>query len=210
MDLNDWMDRLNEGRIHVLAGRPGSGKTSVAIECLKKWVRSSNCKKAVYFSIEAQATQIISWLGEASDRVTVFDQPCVSPYDLVSRLAESPVGTVEWVVIDYLQLMNNRQGLRVLMSRDRIRTVFEDLESLARNYRVKVLVLSQLPRHIEDIELSNSVEESTYLLRKHSLLPLNIPDSIQFLVRQGSDISSPERSTHIKIAHGKARNQNTE
>ncbi len=159
----------------VVAGRPGMGKTSLALSIAHNAARDKN---VAIFSLEMAGEQVVQrlisaetgidsqrlrlgriyedeWpnfiqatgvLSEAS--VFIDDTPAISPLEMrtKARRLYAEHG-LDLIIVDYLQLM--RGGQRVENRVQEISLISRSLKALARELKVPVLAVSQLSRAVE-------------------------------------------------------------
>lgn len=171
LDKN-WI--LDCGGLHILAGRPGMGKTSVAAWLMQR-LASQGCP-VLFFSLEMTAAQLVqkqvsewtrisSW--EISQNFTAHMGAVTSAIEqnleIKILLSDAPSQTVEriamvsqfakrhrglgCIVIDYLQLV--RTAVKLGSREQEVAHVSQSLKALAKNLNVPVIALSQLNRVVE-------------------------------------------------------------
>lgn len=178
MDLDEITSGFQPGELVIIAGRPGMGKTSLALTMARNAAVDNNTPVGI-FSLEMANHQLALRLLTAEARV---DSHLVRTGKLpktqwqnlgiaVGKLAEASVylddtpgiGVLELrakarrllaekkiglLMIDYLQLM---QGPRGVESRQQeISVISRSLKGLAKELNVPVLALSQLSRAVEN------------------------------------------------------------
>lgn len=174
-DLNRITNGLQSGELILLAARPSMGKTALALNIAYKAARAK--KSVAVFSLEMSKAQIgIRLLSAASnvEATKISSGKNLSPRErewLISALEdfeESPLYIddtsglsvanmrmklrrfkqehgIDLVVVDYLQLMSGSGENRV----QEISGISRGLKSLAKEFDVPVLALSQLSRNVE-------------------------------------------------------------
>ncbi len=178
MDLDEITSGFQPGELVIIAGRPGMGKTSLALTMARNAAVDNNTPVGI-FSLEMANHQLALRLLTAEARV---DSHLVRTGKLpktqwqnlgiaVGKLAEASVylddtpgiGVLELrakarrllaekkiglLMIDYLQLM---QGPRGVESRQQeISVISRSLKGLAKELNVPVLAISQLSRAVEN------------------------------------------------------------
>lgn len=174
-DLNKLTNGLQRGELILLAARPSMGKTALALNIAQG---AANAKKVVVvFSLEMSKRQIgIRILSALSD---VEATKIATGQNLCERDYEHMLGAIEdmerhpfyvddtsgltvaamrmklrrfkqehgldFVVVDYLQLMRGNGENRV----QEISEISRGLKSLAKEFNVPILALSQLSRNVE-------------------------------------------------------------
>ena len=177
LDLDDLTSGFQEGDLIIIAGRPGMGKTALALSMLRNAALDGNVGVGM-FSLEMANHQLAMRLLCAEARV---DSHFVRTGNLpkthwknlslsVGSLAEAPVflddtpaltvlelrakarrlkaeHNIGMIIVDYLQLM---QGPRGVESRQQeISVISRSLKALAKELKIPVVALSQLSRAVE-------------------------------------------------------------
>ena len=172
---NNWV--LDCGGLHIIAGRPGMGKTSVAL-----WLAEQVAAQGVgvlIFSLEMTAANLITkqvsaWtgvkqehmlrdfarhlpaVGEALNQrkdIPIFindsGRQTVERISMISQLARRHYN-IGMVVVDYVQLV--RTAERKQSREQEVAHVSASLKALAKTLTCPVVVLSQLNRAVESRE----------------------------------------------------------
>jgi replicative DNA helicase len=171
-DLDGYIFGLNPSDLILIAGRPGMGKTSFALNMAVGAAKIRSDKAVAIFSLEMSREQLVSriisseanisadqmrngqidnegWLsikegvGELSKlRVYIDDGANLSIGEMKSKLRR--VKDLGLVVIDYLQLMSTGRadGNRV----QEVSEITRNLKLMAKDLNVPVVVASQLSR----------------------------------------------------------------
>ena len=174
-DLDRLLGGLQRGDLITLAARPGMGKTSLALEIVRRVAEKG--ATVAFFSLEMGANQLAQRLVSAETTIDIRhlrtgpiceeDLACIGfAIEHLSKgqifidqtAAISPLGMraktrrlasrhpLDLVVVDYLQLMSARgQENRV----QEISYISRTLKELARELNVPLLALSQLSRNVE-------------------------------------------------------------
>jgi replicative DNA helicase len=174
-ELDDQLGGLESGMI-IMAGRPGSGKTALAVSMSAK-MSIKNELKGIYFSLEMPAKQLFrryiaidgdirsynlrsgdmssnDWelFGKSSDRIIRSN---FEVYDKYHRLDEilskcrqlHRVGNLDYMIVDYLQLVKtNSKGNR----EQEVATIARSFKELSMQLDIPVIALSQLSRKCEE------------------------------------------------------------
>lgn len=176
IDLDKLLGGLQPADLIIVAGRPGMGKTSLALTMAESIARRG--KSVGLFSLEMPAEQVVQRLvssatglesprlrsgdireaelskvfeamGELSKmRVFIDDTPAISPLELraKARRLHAEHG-LDLVIVDYLQLM--RAGIRAENRVQEVSYISRQLKSLARELEAPLIAVSQLSRAVE-------------------------------------------------------------
>jgi replicative DNA helicase len=137
------LSALIPGDLVLLGARPGHGKTLMGLELILQSVKSGN--HAAFYSLEYTKREIderLSALGatiSASNDVVPFDtsdEICANY--IVRQLSSAPRGTV--VVIDYLQILDQKRANPMLAAQIAVLKDFADMAGLI------VILISQIDR----------------------------------------------------------------
>lgn len=168
---------MHPGDLIIVAGRPGMGKTSLALNIGINACRYGNCAAAV-FSLEMPKDQLVKrmlcsesrvaagrlrtgqlaredWaaLAEAAGQLSdlgmfVDDTPGLTLMELRSKARRvASEQNLGLIVVDYLQLM--RSGTKTSSREQEISEISRSLKGLAKELGVPVIALSQLNRSVE-------------------------------------------------------------
>lgn len=173
--LNNQTNGWQRSDLIILAGRPGMGKTSAAIDfCLTPAIQNT---PAVFFSLEMSKEQLtgrilsiisginvqkiinkqvnnyeLEHIKESSNILKniplyIDDTPSLSLIDLKNkaRLLKKEKG-IELIVIDYLQLM---VGKNKQNREQEVNEISRGLKSLAKELNIPIIALAQLNRNNE-------------------------------------------------------------
>lgn len=162
---------MNEG-FYVLAGRPGTGKTTLALQIAEKVAKSGiptlfmslemsqhqitakriavdtgmNYTKLITGRVTAENYEkIAESCGKLSDHPLTINRRFSATVDDISFLAHQ-VKNIGFVVIDYLGLIRNPYGTKLY---EKVTDTSNRLKGLARQLGVPVLCLAQLNREVE-------------------------------------------------------------
>lgn len=173
-DLDSWTGGMKPGEFIVLAGRPGMGKSSLAVQLALRAARRG--KKVAFFSLEVSAQQVVQKALAMLSGIPAQDIRLrrVNP-DKVREYAEMLSETPLWIyddgrqspetirsallslrnsegldlaVIDYLQLLTS--GDKHSKGYDEITELSRKIKQLSRELALPVLTLSQLSREVEN------------------------------------------------------------
>jgi replicative DNA helicase len=174
-DLDKLLGGLQRSDLIVVAGRPGMGKTSLALSIAHNAARNKNVG---IFSLEMAGEQVVQRLisaetGIDSQRlrlgriyedewpnfiqatgllsetsIFIDDTPAISPLEMRTKARRLYAEhSLDLIIVDYLQLM--RGGQRVENRVQEISLISRSLKALARELEVPVLAVSQLSRAVE-------------------------------------------------------------
>jgi len=176
-DLDKLLGGLQRSDMVVMAGRPGMGKTSlalsIALQAARRWQ-----KRVALFSLEMSDEQLVQRLVSAEtgidsqrlrlgnikpDEWTTFyqairllsetsiyidDTPAISALELRTKARRLHAEHgLDLLIVDYLQLM--RGGSRSENRQQEISFISRSIKALARELNIPVLALSQLSRQVE-------------------------------------------------------------
>lgn len=176
--LDDRLSSFEPGKLYVIGGRPGTGKTTLMIQIALN-IAASKSKSVYLLSLEGSAEQLVMRMislivdvkygtaaGEKKDLITfcrsvlsempiyICDEPSKVYKD--GRFVADEIGD-GILMIDYLQLLQllkekdekiNAPNLRKAPAQGQCE-VISDLKRLAREKRIPVAVCSQLRRSVE-------------------------------------------------------------
>ena len=177
LDLDDLTSGFQEGDLIIIAGRPGMGKTALALSMLRNAALDGNVGVGM-FSLEMANHQLAMRLLCAEARVDshfvrtgnlpkthwknlslsvgslaeahVFldDTPALTVLELRAKARRLKAEhNIGMIIVDYLQLM---QGPRGVESRQQeISVISRSLKALAKELKIPVVALSQLSRAVE-------------------------------------------------------------
>lgn len=176
-DLDKLLGGFQPSDLIIVAGRPGSGKTSFALAAMQRAALEKK-KRVAFFSLEMSAEQLVQRLvasaadidshnlrigkvgdeewpkivkatGELSDtQIFIDDSAALTPLEIRAKARRLHAEYgLDLVIVDYLQLMTIRG--RVENRVQEISQISRQLKELARELRVPVVTLSQLSRAVE-------------------------------------------------------------
>ncbi len=229
--LDNALGGLQPSNLVILAARPSVGKTSLALEIIKN-VAITSGKGAVFFSLEMSKEEVVDRLISSEARVDLFkmktgklhpqDFEQLAPaLDSLSKsqlfIEDSPgssvmkmrailrrilaeVDELGLVVVDYLQLMESSVKNDNMVQQ--VSEISRSLKSLAREFNVPVVALSQLSRSVEsrspqiprlsDLRESGSIEQDA--------------DVVLFIYREERENPDTERKGIAEIHIARQRN----
>ncbi len=176
-DLDKLLGGLQRSDMIVMAGRPGMGKTSlalsVALQAARRWH-----KQVAIFSLEMSDEQLVQRLvsaetgidsqrlrlGDIKDDewptfiqatnllgtapIFIDDTPAISALELRSKARRLHAEYgLDLLIVDYLQLM--RGDYRSENRQQEISFISRSIKGLARELNIPILALSQLSRQVE-------------------------------------------------------------
>jgi replicative DNA helicase len=179
--LNFITGGLHAGEMITLAGRPGTGKTALALNCATSAMFAGN--KVGFFSLEMSQESLAERMCAATmtinaqafrtrrfnpgeldqirefqkyaDRMSakVFDSPRVDP-DMIRaecRKWRRSMG-LDLVIIDYLQLVQPLSGKKDSTREREVAEISRSIKQLAIEMDIPVMLLAQLNRSVENRE----------------------------------------------------------
>ncbi len=177
IDLDRLLGGFQPSDLIIIAGRPGSGKTSFALS-LMQYASVVRKKRVALFSLEMSAEQLVQRLvsgmavidsqnlriGKISDeewpklakatgilseaQIFIDDSASITPIEIRAKARRlDSEYGLDLVIIDYLQLMTVRG--RIENRVQEIAQISRMLKELARELDVPVVALSQLSRAVE-------------------------------------------------------------
>jgi len=176
-DLDVKTTGFQKGDLIIIAGRPGMGKTSFALNMMRNAAIDSN-KKIGFFSLEMANNQLAMRLLCAEARVDsnlvrsgnlpksqyknlslavgplsnadiyLDDTPALSILELRAKARRLKNDVdADMIIVDYLQLMQGPKGLE--SRQQEIATISRSMKALAKELDVPIVSLSQLSRAVE-------------------------------------------------------------
>ncbi|MDE3091095.1 MAG: replicative DNA helicase, partial [Chloroflexota bacterium] len=177
IDLDRLLGGFQPSDLVIIAGRPGSGKTSFALSVVQ-YASVVRKKRVALFSLEMSAEQLVQRLvssmavidsqnlriGKISDeewpklakatgvlseaQIFIDDSAAITPIEIRAKARRlQSEFGIDLVVIDYMQLMTVRG--RIENRVQEISVISRQLKELARELSVPVVALSQLSRAVE-------------------------------------------------------------
>ena len=153
---------LQEGKLTVIASRPGIGKTRLAF-MMAKYMACVKEKQVAFFSLEISKYALRKRFNGIELGVECRDLGSNPPFDIVDnphmtfseleRYIRDLCGEkkIKAVFIDYLGLLANGTGVEG-RKKEEAKTIVK-LKNLAKELSISVIVVSQLPRNCEDASL---------------------------------------------------------
>jgi len=216
-DLDDKSHGLTPGDLHILAGRPGAGKTALALSILRHTV--DNGGRAGLFSLEMGQASLVQRLinSEAgvrvkagyalqkpewesvmaaankirgvADRLLMDTASIITTTQIKSRARRwKSTGALDLLVVDYLQLVSN--PLRNRSRESEVAEISKNMKALAKDLNCPILLLSQLNR---SGETEDGKAPRLSALRESGAIEQDA-DMVFFIY------SDKEDNNHIKVA----------
>lgn len=176
-DLDSMLSGMQASNLLILAARPGTGKTAMAMN-IAQWVAVNDKTPIGIFSLEMSQEELVDRLLVAQADVDAWrlktgklsESDFTKLSEAMGQLADAPIFIddtpgitisemrtkarrlqlehgVGMLVVDYLQLVN--PGKRVESRVQEVSIVSQSLKNLARELKIPVLALSQLSRAVE-------------------------------------------------------------
>lgn len=131
---------LDENKLLVLAGRPSTGKSSLAL----KIATNKNISTAI-FSLEMSKETILSKIKSTSN-IFINDTAGISINQICEEVKKiKKENNIKLVIIDYLQLVSYNKT-------DDITKISTMLKSLVEELNITIIVISQLSKAVDERE----------------------------------------------------------
>lgn len=186
----------------IIAARPGVGKTAFSLECAKKAMnegvgifslemgkeqlvkRLKSNISGIYLEKLNKPTKLTEFdsneLIKAANtlkksKIFIDDQAGLTILELRAKARKLvKKHGVKMLIVDYLQLMNGREGLKSINREQEISNISRGLKQIAKELEVPIIALSQLNRQVEqradneptlaDLRESGSIEQDADLV----------------------------------------------
>lgn len=167
------------GDLIVLSGRPGMGKSSIALEFAMQ--AASKGFPGVYFSMEMKKMKLVmkmqanyseidhdqikrnrlsqeDWirLNDACQRLSelklkIDDTPSIKVRTMKAKLRKlARQGLLKWAIVDYLQMMDGSEGVSSRSNREQeVSYISRSLKSLAMELNIPIIALASMSREVE-------------------------------------------------------------
>ncbi|WP_100934520.1 replicative DNA helicase [Candidatus Chlamydia corallus] len=239
IDLDQLIHGFSPSNLMILAARPAMGKTALALNIAENLCFQSHLPIGIFSlemtvdqlihrmicsrsEVESKKIslgdlsghdfqRIVSVINEMQEHTLLIDdQPGLKVSDLRARARRMKESyDIQFLVIDYLQLLSGSGTLRSIESRQtEISEISRMLKTLARELNIPILCLSQLSRKVEDranhrpmmsdLRESGSIEQDSdlvmFLLRREYYDPNDKPGTAELIIaknRHGSIGSVP-------------------
>ncbi|WP_308542409.1 DnaB-like helicase C-terminal domain-containing protein [uncultured Oscillibacter sp.] len=136
--LDSIIENISGGQFIALAGRPGAGKTHLAVLLAQAMARKEPGGSVVIFSLEAAKERLEQQFPNLGDQVQIIDGIPMTT-DQIEEIC-SRICDLRLIVVDYLQLMAGESPLQKTQS----------LKKLAEARNVPVICVSQVSRLVEE------------------------------------------------------------
>jgi len=177
-DVNRLLDGFCPGRLYVIAGRPGSGKSVFALNAIRAAIEAG--KTALLYTLEMPAPEAIhrllaaetplalgelqsarlsadDWDALTTTVARVWQRPLwiddsgqLSISDLLTRARRiHRIAPLDLIVVDYIGLVDGERNGNASNRVQEIGSITRALKQLAKELSVPVLALSQLNRTLE-------------------------------------------------------------
>lgn len=176
-DIDNILAGMQDSNLLILAGRPGLGKTTLALNIAQN-VATQHKMPVGLFSLEMSKEELVDRLLVAQADIDAWrlktgklsDQDFSQLSDAMGVLAEAPLFVddtpglalselrtkarrlqaeqgVKLLIVDYLQLIHGTRGVESRVQE--VSEISQGLKNLARELRLPILSLSQLSRAVE-------------------------------------------------------------
>lgn len=170
-EINELAKTINSNDLILVAGRTYTGKTFFSLK-LASEIASENNKKILFFNFESSLEFLYSrikerlndsYLNENLNIINGLDTKSMN--DIKKFLEESK--DIDIVIIDYIELLEIRFNIQERND------VLRELKSIAVEYNVPIIILSQLRKEADGIK-------PTLEHLQNVSIDANIPDRIIF------------------------------
>ena len=230
-ELDQLTTGFQNGDLIIIAGRPGMGKTSFALNIMRNAAIDSK-KKIGFFSLEMASEQLAMRLlcsearvdsnlvrrgdlpkskyknlslavGPLSDsEIYLDDTPALSILELRAKARRLKNDVdIDMIIVDYLQLMQGPKGVE--SRQQEIATISRSMKALAKELEVPIVALSQLSRAVEQRSGSHRPQLSD--LRESGAIEQDA-DVVIFLYRKWLYTKEDEDDGKAEIIVAKQRN----
>jgi replicative DNA helicase len=229
-DLDQYLSGLQKSDLIILAARPSVGKTTLALDIARQAALKDNTP-TVIFSLEMSTQQLVDRMLAAESKVNAWNLRTGNLSteiefskirDSLDRLSKAPIFVDDLagnsiikmrsvcrriraehglglIIVDYLQLMSTSKNYDNMVNQ--VTEISRSLKSLAKEFNVPVLALSQLSRAVEsrggrprlsDLRDSGSIEQDA--------------DIVMFIHREDRGKDESEKTNIAEILIEKHRN----
>lgn len=229
-DLDQYLSGLQKSDLIILAARPSVGKTTLALDIARQAALKDNTP-TIIFSLEMSTQQLVDRMLAAESKVNAWNLRTGNLSteiefskirDSLDRLSKAPIFVDDLagnsiikmrsvcrriraehglglIIVDYLQLMSTSKNYDNMVNQ--VTEISRSLKSLAKEFNVPVLALSQLSRAVEsrggrprlsDLRDSGSIEQDA--------------DIVMFIHREDRGRDESEKTNIAEILIEKHRN----
>ncbi|MFA6251621.1 MAG: replicative DNA helicase [Candidatus Paceibacterota bacterium] len=229
-DLDQYLSGLQNSDLIILAARPSMGKTTLALDIARQ-ASLKHGTPTVIFSLEMSTQQLVDRMLAAESKVNAWnlrtgrlstENEFSKIRDSLDRLSKAPIFVddmagnsiirmrsicrriraehgIGLIIVDYLQLMSTSKNYDNMVNQ--VTEISRSLKSLAKEFNVPVLALSQLSRAVEsrggrprlsDLRDSGSIEQDA--------------DVVMFIHREDKGKDESEKTNIAEILIEKHRN----
>ena len=219
IDLDKTIN-INEPKIIFLGGRPGMGKTALAVDiasniCLKQNIpvlilSIEESKNSVINRIIAKESRIdiskirLNELDEREENIVQVQRKLIENSKIfIEDIGLQSIGkvielirkyvnenNVRLIAIDYLQLMRDS-----IMTEIRMKNILRQLKQISKELKITILITSQLSRTLEEID--DCRPNINNLRNKEDIL--KYADIIMFLYRENDFYKNPENKDIAEV-----------
>ena len=226
MNYDNTIGGYRPGEIHVIAGRPGSGKSALALNIANNVVEAHPEKSAVYFSLEMTDVELLSRLVANHKKISysmlrkgnlsmitqkLFLDSVEYFYQSKLHIDDDATANVD----DLKRVCLNKKSdgdislviidyIQLISSKEKRKDIYEsitaisrELKLLAKNLQIPIILLAQMNRKIED--RSDGNPKLSDLSGSGGIE--NDADSVTFIVKESENGSAVTLHT-LKNRHG--------
>jgi replicative DNA helicase len=159
--LDVILHNLRRGELTVVAGRPGTGKTTVAVATTLEILQEKDIP-VVFFSLDSTREELINRFDEngvlhkyeSNSKLVIIDSVNTS-VDSISEvmhkfLSDNIAEQKAVAIIDYFGLISTLKDLKDTSREEAIADIMRKLKSIAEELRIPVVVTAQLRRTDSD------------------------------------------------------------
>lgn len=223
-DLDSMLSGMQASNLLILAARPGTGKTAMAMN-IAQFVAVNDKVPIGIFSLEMSQEELVDRLlvGQADVDAWRLKTGKLSETDFtklseaMGQLADAPIfiddtpgitisemrtkarrlqleHNIGLLVVDYLQLVNPGKSYESRVQE--VSTVSQSLKNLARELKIPVVALSQLNRSVEH---RGDAKPQLADLRESGAIEQDA-DVVMFLYRADPDAAGPTTAVNLLVA----------
>lgn len=189
----DKLINLDEPKLIILGGRPGMGKTTLALNIASNIADKQKMPVAI-FDLELSKETIINRYKELdNDIVFINDEAGIEVQEIcniVRKLKQER--DVKLVIIDYLQLIGFDYSIECLSSYEKNTKCVKYLKELSNELNITILVISMLSRTCEERinkrPILSDIGKSPYMIGSEEDR-LKYIDVVGFLYEENANIT---------------------